>query len=183
MSIAANDFQTFVIAVTPFAIFDPTDLQLSFDCTNTQPAPVFVGLTSLLVSGSNGLVADVLALAATQTGNGIVNIPGPTGTGAFAVATVNVGASALITASVDTGNVGLPVNTFICQTDALGKCISPLAPTVTVQIDAGQTPTFTILAQGTGNISSDAANHRLFLRLKDAGNVTRGSTSVAVQTQ
>ena len=29
----------------------------------------------------------------------------------------------------------------------------------------------------------DPAHHRLFLRLKDAGNVTRGSTSVAVRTK
>jgi len=54
---------------------------------------------------------------------------------------------------------------------------------VTTQIDTGQTPTFAVFAQGTGNISFDPAHHRLFLRLKDASDVTRGSTSVAVRTK
>lgn len=184
VSIAANDFQTFVISVTPFAAFGPTELQLSFDCANSQPAPVFAGLTTLLVSGSNGPTADVLAFAATPTSDGIVNIPGPNATGAFAVATFNVGASALITASVDTGKTSLPVNAFICLTDPVsGSCISSIGTTVTTRIDAGHTPTFAIFAQGTGHISFDPANHRLFVRLKDANNVTRGSTSVAVRTQ
>jgi len=184
VSIVANDFQTFVISITPFAAFATTDLQLSFACTNARQAPVFVGLTTLLVSGSTAPVPDVLALAATTTGNGIVDIPGPTGTGAFAVATVNVGASGLITASVDTGNTALPVNAFVCLTDKVtGSCITSLAPAVTTQIDSGQTPTFAVFAQGAGNIPFDPAAHRLFLRLKDEANVTRGSTSVAVRTK
>jgi hypothetical protein len=184
VNVPANDFQTFVISLTPFAAFPPTDLQLSVACTNARSAPIVVGLTTLLVSGSSAPVADVLALVATSTNDGIVDIPGPTGTGAFAIATVNVGASGLITASVDTGDTALPLNTFICLTDkATGLCATALAPTVTTQIDTGQTPTFAVFAQGTGNISFDPAHHRLFLRLKDASDVTRGSTSVAVRTK
>jgi hypothetical protein len=47
-----------------------------------------------------------------------VNIPGVTGTGVFAVATVNVGASGLITVSAGTGGATLPVTLFICQTNS-----------------------------------------------------------------
>jgi hypothetical protein len=54
---------------------------------------------------------------------------------------------------------------------------------VTTQIDAGETPTFGIFVQGTGAIPSDPAANRIFVRFKDAGGVTRGSTSVAVRTQ
>jgi hypothetical protein len=184
VSIAANDFQTFVISITPFADFPPTDLRLSFDCTNTQPAPITVGLNTLLVSGSIGATADILAIAATAHNDGIVEIPGSTGQGAFAVATFNVGAGALITASVDTGDTTLPVTALICRTDPVSSnCISSIGPTVTTHIDTGQTPTFAVFAQGTGPIAFDPVNHRLFLRLKDAGNVSRGSTSVAVRTR
>jgi subtilisin-like proprotein convertase family protein len=193
VNIAANDFQTFVIFVTPFAAFGPTDLQLSFDCNNTQPAPIVLGLNTLALSASTGPVPDIVALVATLSNDGIVNIRGVNGTGVFSSATVNVGAGALITASADTGapvataaaaNVTLPVNLFLCQTNpATGQCISAIGPTVTTQVNAGETPTFAIFVQGTGStIPFDPANNRVFLRFKDAGNVTRGSTSVAVRT-
>jgi hypothetical protein len=107
-----------------------------------------------------------------------------TGTGAFAVATVNVGASGSITASADTGSASLPVNISLCQTDsATGQCISAIGPTATTQINANATPTFGIFVQGNGNVPFDPATNRIFVRFKDGGNVTRGSTSVAVRTQ
>ena len=125
-----------------------------------------------------------MALAATLTNDGIVNIPGTSGTGAFAVATVNVGASGSITASADTGSAALPVNIFLCETNpTTGQCISAIGPSVTTQINANATPTFAILVQGDGTVPFDPAMNRIFVRFKDSGNVTRGSTSVAVRTQ
>ena len=103
VNIAAGAAQSFVFAITPTAPIAPTDVQFSFDCTNTDPAPINVGLNTLLLSASATPVPDIVALAATLTNDGIVNIPGANGTGAFAVATVNVGASGSITASADTG--------------------------------------------------------------------------------
>jgi hypothetical protein len=50
-------------------------------------------------------------------------------------------------------------------------------------INAGATPTFGIFVQGAGNVPFDPALNRIFVRFTDAGNVTRGSTSVAVMTQ
>ena len=61
----------------------PTDVQLNFDCTNTDLAPVNVGLNTLLLSASTSPVPDIVALAATLTNDGIVNIPGAGGTGSF----------------------------------------------------------------------------------------------------
>ena len=101
------------------------------------------------------------------------------------MATVNVGASGPITVSADTGNATLPVSLSVCQTiPATGECIGgPPGPTVTTQINAGQTPTFAIFVTGTGNVPFDPANNRIFVRFKDLGGVTRGATSVAVRTQ
>ncbi len=54
---------------------------------------------------------------------------------------------------------------------------------MTTQINANATPTFGIFVQGNGDLPFDPAANRIFARFKDAGGVTRGSTSVAVRTQ
>jgi len=183
VDITSGGFQSFVIAFTTQALA-PTDLQFSFDCTNTDPAPINVGLNTLLLSASATPVSDIVAWAATPTNDGIVSILGATGTGAFAVATVNVGASGSITASADTGNATLPVNIFLCQTNpATGQCISAIGSSVTTTINANATPTFGIFVQSNGTVPFDPASNRIFVRFKDGGSVTRGSTSVAVRTQ
>ena len=64
-----------------------------------------------------------------------------------------------------------------------GACLSPPASSMTTTINANATPTFGIFVAGTGNVAFNAATNRIFVRFKDAGAVTRGSTSVAVRTQ
>jgi hypothetical protein len=182
VDIPAGGSQSFVIALTPHASIAPTDVEFSFSVTSAVAK--LTGINTLLFSGSASPVPDIVALAATLTNDGIANIPGTNGTGAFAVATVNVGASGNITASADTGSVTLPVNISLCETNpATGQCISGISPSVTTQIDANATPTFGIFVQGGGNVPFDPAANRIFVRFKDGGNVTRGSTSVAVRTQ
>ena len=184
VAIAAGAAQTFVFALTPTGPISSTDVQLSFDCTNSNPAAINSGLNTLLLSASATPIPDIVALAATPTNDGIVNIPGTSGAGAFAVATVNVGASGSIIASADTGSASLPVNISLCQTNpATGQCISAIDSTVTTTINANATPTFGIFIQGNGNVTFDPAANRIFVRFKDSGGVTRGSTSVAVRTQ
>jgi hypothetical protein len=183
VNIAAGAAQSYVFALTPSAPVAPTDVQFSFDCGNTDPAPINVGLNTLLLSASATPVPDIVALAATITNDGIVSIPA-SGIGAFAVAAVNVGVSGNITASADTGGAILPVNISLCETNpTIGTCISALGLSVSTQIDANATPTFSVFVQGNGNVPFDPAANRIFVRFKDAGNVTRGSTSVAVRTQ
>jgi len=175
--------QSFVFSLRPNSPIAPTDVQFSFDCSNTNPAAVNTGLNTLLFSASNTLVQDIVALAATTTNDGIVNISGTNGVGAFAVATVNVGASGSITVSADTGSAFLPLNVSLCQTNpATGQCISALSSSVTTQIIANATPTFGIFVQGNGNVPFDPAANRIFVRFKDGGGVTRGSTSIAIRT-
>jgi len=187
VDIAAGAAQSYVFALTPSAPIASTDVQFSFDCTNTNPASISPGLDTLLFSASNTPVPDIEALSATLTNDGIVNIPGTNGTGAFAVATVNVGASGSITVTGDTGGASLPVSISICETNpATGLCVNPAAPTtspVVSTINVNATPTFGFFLQGSGNVQFDPAANRIFVRFKDSGDVTRGSTSVAVRTQ
>jgi hypothetical protein len=176
--------QTFLIAFTPSLPFGPADVALSFACSNASAAPVIAGVNTLLLSASFAPVPDIVALAATVNNDGIVNIAGINGAGAFSVATVNVGSGALITASADTGGVPLPVSVSICQTNpSTGACLGAPAANVTVQINANATPTFAIFVNGIGQVPFNPAANRIFVRFKDTAGATRGSTSVAVRTQ
>ena len=149
---------------------------------SSSTAPVVAGVNTLLLSASSDPVPDIVALAATLSGDGIVNIPGANGTGLFVAATVNVGTGGQITASADTGAVSLPVSITLCQTNpTTSVCLADPATSVTAQIDANATPTFAIFVQGNGMVPFDPANNRVFVRFKDAGRVTRGSTSVAAR--
>jgi len=183
-NVAAGASQSFVFAFTPTAAIAPTDVVLNFACANAGPAPSNSGLNTLLLSASTTPIPDVVALGATLTSDGIVNVPGATGTGVFAVATVNVGASGVITASADTGGVPLPVTLSLCQTNpTTGACLGAAAATVTTTIDANATPTFGIFVTGSGSVSFSPATNRIYVRFRDSGGVIRGATSVAVRTQ
>ena len=128
-------------------------------------------------------VPDIVALSATPLpGDGIVRLEGEDGANAFAVATVNVGVADTITASADTGDATLPLSLFICDTDLTGQCLTAPSIAVTTDIPADGTPTYSIFVNGNGTVTPNAATHRVFVRFKDGGGVTRGSTSVAVQT-
>jgi hypothetical protein len=182
LDIPAGQFQTYLIALTPTTAFAPIDVAFTFAAENTTaPATPLTGINTLLLASSFSATPDIVALAAAS--GGIVNIPGTTGTGAFAVATVNVGATGNITATADTGGASIPVNLFICQTDpGTGACLGPPAGSVTTLINANATPTFAVFVQGNGTVPFDPAVNRIFVRFSSGG-VTRGSTSVAVQTQ
>ena len=184
VSIAAGGIQSFLIGFATNAAFPPTDVALGFDCTSTPAAQSSAGLNTLLLSASTTPVPDVVALVATPTGDGIVDLQGASGANAFAIATFNLGAGAAITAMADTGAAVLPVSVSICETNpSTGQCVSAIGSTVSTTIAAGATPTFTVFVTGTGTVPFDPAASRVFVRFADAAGTIRGSTSVAVRTQ
>jgi hypothetical protein len=182
--IPSGQGQTYVIALTPSAPFDPSDVAFKFEGANTAPAPVVTGLDTLWLSSSATAVPDILALGATPTTNGIVDIPGAAGAAAFAVATVNVGTGARIKATADTGPATLPIGLTICQTNPVtSACLSPPGLTATTQINSGETPTFAIFVAGHGTVPFDPSGNRIFVRFRDDVGIIRGATSVAVRTR
>ncbi|MDB5393891.1 MAG: hypothetical protein JWM91_1397 [Rhodospirillales bacterium] len=111
---------------------------------------------------------DIIALAATATNDGIVDIPGLSGTGAFAVATADVGASAAINASANDGIANFPLTITMCQTNPLsGQCLASPAASVPVTINANATPTFSIFVKGDGTVSFQPAVDRIFVQFQD----------------
>lgn len=186
--IAPGGLQTFLLAFTPTAPFDPVDVQVSYDCAEADPARIVTGLNTVLLSASAAPVPDIVAVAVTPSRDGIVDIPGTAGTGVFAVAQTNVGAAGTIGIAVDDNGVALPLALTVCQTfpvghPSAGACMAPPAPTVNgLVIPSGGTASFGVFATASGNVAFAPAQHRLFLRFKDADGVVRGWTSVAVRT-
>jgi DNA-binding beta-propeller fold protein YncE len=175
-----NGVQSFLVSFQGTDAFSAAALPLDFACAGVAPAAVETGVDTVDLTFSAAPIADIIALAATPTNDGIVDIPAGAA-GAFAVATTNVGAASLIIASVDTGAATLPLKASICQSDPVtGQCLMAPAALVPLNIAAGAAPTFSVFLQATGPIALDPANARIFVRFRDAAGALHGATSVAV---
>jgi hypothetical protein len=181
--IAAGGSQTFVFGLTPFLAIAPIDAQFNFGCTGVPPAAVLPGIDTLLFSASTTPVPDIVALVATPSDDGILDIPGATGVNAFAVATINLGAGDTVTASA-IPSAALPIALSICQTvPATGQCQAAAGASVTATIAAEATPTFSVFVSGAGTIPFEPGTNRIFVQFTGSNGNTSGLTSVAVQTQ
>jgi YVTN family beta-propeller protein len=185
VDIAASGSQSFVIALTPNAPISPTNVSFNFACTNASAAPSVTGLDTLLLSAAASQPPDIVALAATIKNDGIVHVTsGTPPSGAFAVATVNLGANSSITVSANTGNAALPVQITICQTNQqTGQCLQTPSAIVTTTIAGNATPTFGIFVTASAAVPFDPANSRIFVLFTDGSNAVRGETGVALTTQ
>jgi hypothetical protein len=182
-TIPSNGSQTFLLTFQAASALSAPGLALDFDCAGAAPAAVVPGVDTVDLSMSSSATADIIALAATATQNGIVEMP-VGGDGAFAVASDNVGAAAVVTVSADTGSATLPVVITLCQTNrSTGQCLVTPASNVSLTIAAGATPSFSVFVQATGAIPFAPATARVFLRFKDASGTVRGLTSVALETE
>jgi Peptidase A4 family len=184
VDLLAGASQSFVIALSPTASFGPSDVALGFVCSSLVGPLIYPGVNTLLFSSSSTPVPDIVALAATASDDGILHLPGASGANAFAVATVNLGAAAAITASANTGTASLPLVLSICQTNPMtGQCLGAAASSASAAIAANATPTFAIFAAATNSVPLVPQTNRIFVEFSDAGGAVRGSTSVAVETQ
>jgi hypothetical protein len=179
-----NGLQTFLIALTGTEPFSAPGMPIDFDCSGVGPASVTIGVDTIDLVMSTTPIADIVALSATPTNNGIAEVPNG-GAGAFAVASTNVGIASEIVVSVDTGAAVLPLTVTICQSNPkTGQCLAPPAPSVTVpSFAAGADPTFSVFLEATGAIPFDPGQSRVFVRFKDSVGGLHGSTSVAVETE
>ncbi len=187
LDIAANDLATLVFSFTPTAAFDSTLIEFEFNCGNaTAAAATTIGVNTFVLSALDTPSADMVALAGTIGNTGITDIPAGTDSGAFVVATSNLGSAEVITASANTGDVNLPVSLFVCPTNpATGQCQIDPAVTVEATQAAGGTATYAIFAQLTqtgSGIPFDPAVNRAFVEFRSADGSLRGSTSVALRT-
>lgn len=178
VDIPGGQAQSFVLSLTPTAPIAPTDVAFTFDCTNTTPATVQPGINTLTLSASADPVPDIVALAATAGPPGVLVVAN---TGAFAVATINLGAAGEVTVTPDIGAGALPLTLTICETEpGTGLCKAAPTPDVALPIGANATPTFGVFGAATADVPANPATNRVHVRFKQAG-VPRGATSVATE--
>lgn len=181
-NIAAGGAESFVLSFSSETDGSVTAQQVVYACSGVEPAASIPGVNTIDLLFSATPVIDIVALAATVTGDGTVHVP-VDGTGAFAVATIDVGAGGAINVSVDTGDASLPVTLSLCQTEpSTGQCLAPPAATVPVSFATEDAPTFSIFVSSAGSISFAPGPSRIFARFKDISGASHGSTSVAVTT-
>ena len=179
----ADGVQSFLITLQGTTAFSVAALPLDFDCLGAAPAAVIPGVDTIDLTLSSNPIADIIALAATPTHNGIVEVPAG-GAAAFAVASTNVGAAAPITVTADTGTASLPLQLTLCQSSpATGQCLATPSASVSLNDAAGAALTFSVFLQASGAIALDPAAARIFVRFKDSSGGLHGSTSVAVETR
>ncbi len=176
--IAAAGSQTFVIGLTPSAPFDPTDVELIYDCANSTPTRSLVGVNTLSLSASIDPVADVVALITTTD----LAIP-IGGSASAAVAVANVGSSAEITVRLDTAGVALPLEMLVCPTNpSTGECLETSSEQTGLTLTANATASFMVTLNASDYIDFNPANNRVFVRFVDENGVLRGATSLSVRT-
>jgi hypothetical protein len=172
--------QTWIQFLDPAQAHRATEVQVDMICDGfAGPAAPTVGVDTLAFSVDTTRPPDLVALAATASNDGVVRVP-VNGSGAFAVATVNLGGGGTIMVKPGTGGYTLPVALTVCQTDARAQCLAPPAASISVMIAGGATPTFSVFVAGQGNLPFLPATNRIYLGLYDQAGTLRGRTSVAV---
>jgi YVTN family beta-propeller protein len=184
VTIDAGGYQTYVLTFQSSSALQLDALPLQFGCDAVTPAPVTPGVNTVDLLFSPVPVADIIALAATASGNGVVTVPfSQNGAAAFAVASVNAGSGANLTLSTDTGDATLPITVSLCETNpSTGQCLAPPSATLALSFAPNATPTFSFFVVASGDVPFSPGTSRIFVRFTDAGGTSHGSTSVAVTT-
>ncbi|MEI9983867.1 MAG: putative Ig domain-containing protein [Aliidongia sp.] len=178
-----NGVQSFLLNFEGSEAFSAPGMAIDFGCQGVAPAAVETGVDTIDLAMTTSPVADIIALVATVSNDGIARIPSG-GASAFAVASSNVGAASQIIVSVDTGMATLPLTATLCQSNpSTGACLATPSPTVTLSDAAGSAPTFSVFLQAAGPIPFAPAKSRVFVRFKDPAGGLHGSTGVAIETE
>jgi hypothetical protein len=189
-NIPAGGMQTFVFAITPTAV-GSTDVVLTFSCTDANPAPIYFGLDTFLLSTTAVAGPDMVSVADTTTHDGNIVFP-PFGHGpaaqAMVVAAVNIGAAGTVTFTPTDTPFGqpprlLPLTLSVCQTDASGVCTSATGPSVDVVAAQNQVVLLKVTATRLAtSIPYVPSYNRVFLLATQAG-APVGEASAAVEEQ
>ena len=160
------------------------EVMFRFACENTGAVGTLAGINSFGLTALTAPTPDVVLLAATASGDGVVRLSAGERTGAFALASINVGAAGSVRARVRGSGANLPVALAICETNpATGACLSGQVPRGEWLLDVAErtTSTFSVFVTGNAPITLDPASNRVIVEFLDEAGELVGASSVAVQ--
>lgn len=172
--------QDYLIAMTPKDTFDQTQFSFRVKCENSDATAVIQDVNTFTASSDATQAPDILAIAATFRGDGIVHADSSS---IFTAAAINIGPTATMKVKVQAwANSG--VSGELCETNpTTGSCLAMSSQnSVDVTFPKGVIKTFTVHLLTPFTVTPDPANKRVRLLFVDASGKVRGSTSVAVQT-
>jgi hypothetical protein len=183
-TIPANGSQNFLLSFQSKSAFSVTGLPLVFSCAGSASAPSAIGVNTVDLLFAAAPIPDIIAIAATASGNGIVTVPFSShGSAAFAVASIDAGTAGTMTVAVDTGSASLPLAAFACATNpSTGACLAAPAASFQASYQQNGARTYSVFLTASAPIAFAPGTARVFLRFLDAGGASHGSTSIAVQT-
>lgn len=191
VDIPAGGARTFVIALIPTETTSSVVVQFSFTCANTAAAPVLTHVNTLVLTADTIQPPDIIAIARTSTGDGIVNIPNP---GFFTVAAINIGAAGVLTVgAIDASGAATG---RVCVSNVFMNLVPPhhCAPAadaiLQLTLATGAAATIVVIPGPLPPGPFDPAADRITLRFLTFGSVgpftvpsVRGAAGVAVRTQ
>ncbi|WP_394692695.1 reprolysin-like metallopeptidase [Hyphobacterium sp.] len=183
--IPAGGVQTFVISLVQPGPFAASDIRIDTSCRNRASAPAINGLNTLLFTSTTLSLPDVIALAATTSNNGIVELPSGGGANAFSVATANLGSVGNVIVSIAPGAEAPAFDLLeICRTNAAtGQCETPRATSINQLFNANETLTFAAFVRSNAPVGNVPATNRVFVHFRTPAGQSVGATSVAVRSQ
>jgi len=184
--IAPGGARSFLLSMTPDirSEADSYDMLLRYKCDNSDAANSVSGVNSILLSFGSQPVPDLIAIAITPSGDGILRIADENSAAAFATAVSNVGAAGILTVRPQGVGTATTLRLRICETDTgTGACLAPATETISRAFGANETASFAVFGRAQGEAVVFApATSRIRVVAEDATSVIRGSTSVAVRT-
>ena len=177
--------QTFVISLVQSGTVAAGDVRIDTSCRNRASAPAVNGLNTLLFTSTALSLPDIIALAATVSNNGIVELPASGGASAFSVATANLGTVGSVIVSIEPGADAPDFDLLeICRTNAVtGQCESPRSASFSQLFNANETMTFAAFVRSAASVGNAPATNRVFVHFRTPGGQPVGATSVAVRSQ
>lgn len=182
--IAAGGSQSFVFSLSQNSSFSGSDVHIDAGCANRRSAENISGVNTFRFLSTALALPDIVALAATVSGTGVVELPGETGAAAFSVAIANIGVLSNVTVRATAGESAAPIGLIeLCRTDPQsGSCVTPRSASRIDLIDENQTMTFAVFVRGAGPLVHSPATNRVFVTFTAPGGQSVGATSVAVRT-
>ncbi len=171
------------VAAPPGAEPRALDVFLALTCLESQLA-VIPNVNTLHLTIDEVPGTDLLSIAATPTGDGVLWMDNDRMSGAFSVAAMDLAAghSDVFSISVDDGGQNVPLGMSLCVTDAGGACLTPRAYHLFYPAN-GKAPFFVaVFVRGEPGTALlfDPALVRSFVRFHDEEGVVRSLTSVAL---